>query len=29
MLAVIILVLLWKKESSDFYSATEASRRMY
>ena len=28
-LAVVILVLLWKKESTQFYEATAASQRMY
>ena len=28
-LAVIILVLLWRKESTEFYNGTAASRRMY
>lgn len=29
LLGVIVLVFLWRKESSDFYQATAASRRMY
>lgn len=28
-LAIVILVLLWKRESTEFYTATAASRRLY